>query len=333
MTKAFSDNSDGIQASRRIQIPPLTAYLTKHQSFSTHTICPPEPAPFNSVARVGHSSFAESVRGSSPGRVCLPGLVATWARPWKMAPPDIAMAGVSPAGYGRSCINCSRSKTKCIVRPRSDVCERCCRLKKDCQPMATSRKRTMKKPPSSKTAQLEEKIDDLVSILRASQQASQPSSQTSSTPESTPSQRAFPSRLDSLAAAATSTTPQTRPQPTPASHFPVPIISISKDACDLLMKPSEADFPTPEEAEAYLDKFRGWLRNFPFMHIPHNQSAESLRLEKPFLFKCIMGISTMSIRQLHKIRDDLRKEAAQRVVVEHERSLDLLLGLICYVAW
>ena len=99
------------------------------------------------------------------------------------------------------------------------------------------------------------------------------------------------------------------------------------------MRTSEADFPTPEEAEIYLDKFRGCLRNFPFMHIPHNQSAESLRLEKPFLFKCIMGISTMSIRQLQKIRDDIRKEAAQRVVVEHERSLDLLLGFICYVAW
>ena len=240
------------------------------------------------------------------------------------------MPGGAPAGYGRSCTNCSRSKTKCTIRSNSEVCERCYRLKKDCQPMATFRKRTSKKTHSSKTAQLEEKIDDLVSMLRASQQPPHLSSRPSSKPDSVQSPRNFTSRLDSLAAAATSTASRSHPQPVPALHFPVRVIAANSSRGEIL---PEADFPTPEEAKAYLDKFRGWLHYFPFMHIPYGQSAESLRQEKPFLFKCIMGVSTMSIRQLHSIKDDVRREAAQRIVVDHERSLEVLLGLICYVAW
>src|SRR5687768_4134419 len=91
-----------------------------------------------------------------------------------MAPPQMPSPAPS-AGYGRSCTNCSRAKCKCILRPDGQICERCHRLRKDCQPMVSSRKRTVKKSSSSRTAQLEEKLDDLVSILRASQ--SQPVAQ------------------------------------------------------------------------------------------------------------------------------------------------------------
>jgi len=195
--------------------------------------------------------------------------------------------------------------------------------------MASARKRVARKTTSSRTTQLEEKLDDLVSILRASQQQppqSSPSSQ--STPSFSPAQ-AFPSRLDSLATAATTTPPQpslcatfeTRPS-SYRDHGPPP------RAGDL-NRPE----PTPEEAEIYLEKFRGWIKHFPFLHIPLDVTAEALREQRPFLWRCIMNITTMSAPQQLLMKDRVRQEVAQRVIVDHERTMDILLGLICYVAW
>ncbi|OBT72654.1 hypothetical protein VF21_08578 [Pseudogymnoascus sp. 05NY08] len=82
------------------------------------------------------------------------------------------------APYGKACLNCVRSKTRCAVLPSGPKCERCLRLNKDCQPAPTIRKRKVAKrsKPStasvaSKTAALEEKLDDLTLILQRSQAA------------------------------------------------------------------------------------------------------------------------------------------------------------------
>ncbi|KAM5345319.1 hypothetical protein ACJ41O_011181 [Fusarium nematophilum] len=91
--------------------------------------------------------------------------------------------------------------------------------------------------------------------------------------------------------------------------------------------------PTPAEAEEYLNKFRDWLRNFPFMILPYDVTAEALRKERPFLWLCIMNITSMSVPQQLKLKDRIREEVATRVVVNHERSMDVLLGLITYLAW
>lgn len=91
--------------------------------------------------------------------------------------------------------------------------------------------------------------------------------------------------------------------------------------------------PTPAEAEMYLNKFREWLPNFPFMVLDHGTTAASLRQDRPFLWLCIMNITTMSCVQSTILKERVRQEIATRVVVNHERTMDVLLGLICYIAW
>ncbi|EPE04488.1 hypothetical protein F503_03550 [Ophiostoma piceae UAMH 11346] len=76
-----------------------------------------------------------------------------------------------PAPYGRACSNCSRAKCRCIYRQDGNGCERCYRLKKDCRPSTPVRRRASGKKSSSamlsRTAQLEQKLDGLVSLLTA----------------------------------------------------------------------------------------------------------------------------------------------------------------------
>ena len=230
--------------------------------------------------------------------------------------------------------------------------------------MTSSRKKSSKKPTSSRTAQLEEKLDDLVSILRASQggqpQAGQPhvsqaafvqvqdyqSPQnsmssagrhaTTSQPSGYASSDAYSSRLDSLATAATSTTTRPRIRGCGTANTTglemIPGHPTSQPAAPLRDTDKQPE-PTPEEAEEYLDKFRGWLTYFPFLTIPQSQTAALLRQEKPFLWMCIMNITTMSVPQMTILKETVREAVGKRVVLDYERSMDLLQGLIVYLAW
>lgn len=260
-----------------------------------------------------------------------------------MAPPQLGTPNASSAGYGRSCTNCSRAKCKCILRPESQVCERCARLQKDCQPMVSSRKRTVKKSTSSRTAQLEEKLDDLVSILRAGQTQNQHIPGQPRTDENTPSStrtesttdpalqgpRQFASRLDSLATAATSS-------PTATAPFRVP--NHSDVRClepNLTPKPRLKYLPEHlcAEADRSLKKFRSWLPYFGFLHLPDSVTSEDLRRERPFLYAVIMNITAMSTPEQQVMAENIRRDVAQRLLVDHERTMDLLVGLVIYVAW
>lgn len=263
----------------------------------------------------------------------------------------------APAGYGRSCTNCSRAKCKCILRTAEGPCERCHRLGKDCRPIEASRKRIVKKPSSSQTAQLEQKLDDLVSILRASNHPSlanvlPPDQVNAFSPGAL---AGLPSRLDSLATAATASSSDSNAAPYQAHLTPHPSFNPNTHPQSNISSPANTHHaaasanasvihpalnggrvrtePTPVEAENYLDKFRSWLRNFPFMHVGPDVAASDLRRERPFLWLCIMNITSMSIPQMQMIKERVRMELAQKIFVDHEPSMDLLLGIVVCLAW
>lgn len=230
--------------------------------------------------------------------------------------------------------------------------------------MVTSRKRVTKKTTSSRTAQLEEKLDDLVSILRATQAANansdvnqhqhdehqqqhqhqqqQLQQHDQHQPRNTLPQinsynnpAGFTSRLDSLATAATSSTPGSHSSTlhhgfsSSDTTTHTPLDKASSNINDTSQLPE----PTPAEAEKYLAKFRDWLIHFPFMILPQDMTAAALREERPFLWLCIMNVTSMSVFQQLKLKDRVRQEIATRIVINHEKSMDVLLGIIVSLAW
>ncbi|KAK3192199.1 hypothetical protein K4F52_001829 [Lecanicillium sp. MT-2017a] len=280
-----------------------------------------------------------------------------------MAPPTVAASSQSrPAGYGQSCTNCSRTKCKCILPVDGGACERCRRLGKTCQPIDTARRKTTKKATASRTAQLEEKLDDLVSILKSSQTPQSHShSQSSALPPSQsrpqshsqpppqqqtqygqqqqpqqlqnntsafssvkylptyPEKPNFTTALDSLAHAA-------------SSERQVPGVDYSAVAAAASGNCPHME-PSPQQAEDALAKFRTWLPNFPFVHLPPAMTAAALRTERPFLWLSIMTFSVTSYQQHQYLRERVRREISERVIINHERTMDILLGLIAYLGW
>lgn len=73
---------------------------------------------------------------------------------------------------------------------------------------------------------------------------------------------------------------------------------------------------------------------FPFISITENTSAEKLCQKWPFLLLSILVISSADEPILQKSLDErFRKVLATRVVMQGEKSLDYLHGLLVYLAW
>lgn len=73
---------------------------------------------------------------------------------------------------------------------------------------------------------------------------------------------------------------------------------------------------------------------FPFVSIPENTSAEKLCQKWPFLLLSILVVSSVDEPLLQKSLDErFRKVLATRVVMQGEKSLDYLHGLLVYLAW
>lgn len=189
--------------------------------------------------------------------------------------------------------------------------------------MVTARKRTVRRTATSRTAQLEEKLDDLVSILKGGHQpGTYESMMFTGTPDSSKNGiSSTTAALDSLAAAAT-------------NHRQVNGFPSAEDSENSSRSQSvQVMEPSAEEAQTLLNRFRGWLPNFPFMHLPADATPYSMQEERPFLWLCIKSITSTSGMQQRAMADKIRRELAERIVVNSERNMDLLLGIITVLAW
>ncbi|KAJ5682236.1 phosphoketolase 1 [Penicillium macrosclerotiorum] len=204
--------------------------------------------------------------------------------------------------YGRACKNCSIAKCRCIARTEGQSCERCHRLNKTCLPGNASRARTTQRNnPVARIAQLEGKLDNLVSLLVAGKPLDAP--QTGLVSPSPPLSNSN--------------------SPSSASVAAVPAISVSTLS---VIEPSE---------EQYLDYFRNhMLKYFPFLHITGD--AQSLRQSRPFLLSCIVCAACQSTQVKLRLGAQIKKKVTNCIFLANDPdviNIDLLLGLLTFIAW
>ena len=70
------------------------------------------------------------------------------------------------------------------------------------------------------------------------------------------------------------------------------------------------------------------------MVVPPTVSVEALRYDNPFLFLCIMAVTSFEDPILQRrLGPEIKKQICDRLVMGHEVSMDLLQGLLVFVAW
>ncbi|KAH8880231.1 hypothetical protein GQ53DRAFT_891661 [Thozetella sp. PMI_491] len=247
----------------------------------------------------------------------------------------------TPRGlYGRACVSCSQGKCKCVRSPEGGSCMRCRRLGKQCKSASFSRRAKAKTAARSRVAKIEQKLDGLVALLH-----SQTGYQHGST--------ALPGGIEASAASigvqlaieASSGNHRTLPILTPTSVASCspglsgqtssePLSAFSPaSALSLPYLGYRPNFPSHDPNQT-LHFFRSRiLPSFPFIYIPPSTTAEALHQSYPLLWLCIVSLTTLSLEAKTALSDTIRETLAQRIVLQHMRSLDLLLACLCYLGW
>ncbi|KAK1966081.1 hypothetical protein LY78DRAFT_693024 [Colletotrichum sublineola] len=202
------------------------------------------------------------------------------------------------APYGTACSECSRTKSRCIATSPGSPCERCQRLAKDCVPSNHKRaqKSTVNDDGPSQSSQLEAKIDGLVSLITNKTHATSTGSVLSS------------------------------------GNIPLSVTLSPQADGDLLSYINDLSLSINDED--ILSHFRKTHHpHLPFLSLPSDSSPSPLRQERPFLWLCLVAVSESHTLSQATLNDKVRSVVAQRIVLNLERNLELLQGLLVCIAW
>jgi hypothetical protein len=73
--------------------------------------------------------------------------------------------------------------------------------------------------------------------------------------------------------------------------------------------------------------------NFPFITMTEFARAEDLRRDRPSLYTAIMAVTTRDTLRGKALGQAFLRQLAERMVVNGERNMDLLLACLVYSAW
>lgn len=96
-----------------------------------------------------------------------------------------------------------------------------------------------------------------------------------------------------------------------------------------------AIWPEGGEAESLLSKYRSSMMSvFPFVIIPEQATSASLRSNHPFTWKALMVQACMDDGHRQQVLGkEVLQELSEALLTKPRKSLDLLQGLILFVAW
>lgn len=212
------------------------------------------------------------------------------------------------------------------------------------------RKRKPKTPTTtSKRARIEEKLDDLVSLLQSQNAAkaltdlggsgranvSSPASQQPWAPASVEADGELGCSASGLPAASLSSRAIPGPEVSSlrGSGLP-PQNAASYDTPESLTDATDVGGLSVAEAEVILQTFRTRrLRHFPILHIPLEVTAQDFQRERPFLWLTIRAVCSQSVKEQNVLADKIRQIIAKRTIVDCDRDLDMLQGLLVFLGW
>lgn len=133
------------------------------------------------------------------------------------------------------------------------------------------------------------------------------------------------------------TDPVTRSQPSRASSIPNDSSSSFAEGTvsDTLGTPSSIlDLSQTDDSETCLAIFRDkMLPSFSFTHIAPDVTAQQLQQDRPFLFRAIMAVAYPYKQQKLAYGRQFKDVLGHMTVVQNKSSIDLLQGLLTFIAW
>ncbi|KAF2276867.1 uncharacterized protein EI97DRAFT_442230 [Westerdykella ornata] len=250
------------------------------------------------------------------------------------------------APYGNACAHCVRSKTKCVRLSGGSSCHRCHRLGKNCEPAPHTRKRgSRRKRPSDNRRQLEENVDDVARLRRGMThspcepgiaQDGIPRATTPSLRQERLSPQFLPNHYASVWVPSSSNGHRIPEVP---CDLPVRLTapnsqnSSSFTATDHSGKSLSASETGEHAASVFCDFQTHHLSYYPCIYISPHTTVEQFQQDKPFTWLNMRAVLETSLSKQDELGQEIRETIAKRIVMEGERSVDLLLGLLIHISW
>ncbi|KAF2649761.1 hypothetical protein K491DRAFT_610185 [Lophiostoma macrostomum CBS 122681] len=199
----------------------------------------------------------------------------------------------------KTCNNCFQLKIRCDRTQRTDVCDRCARLGKQCV-FRPARRRDNSAKRDSRIHALEQQVQDLLKTQQPSPIAQQP----------------LPERAPSIASMHLSAVPEV--PPTTGDVIDEDVLSI-------------------EKADTLVELYKSELMpHFPFIIIPADVTGSSLRNQKPFLFLAVITVTSFHDLVLQeKLGERFKYQVTDKVLFGGDDclSLEYLQGLLVVLSW
>ncbi|KAK6606587.1 hypothetical protein H4I96_05049 [Botrytis cinerea] len=224
----------------------------------------------------------------------------------------------------RACESCRASKNRCFFADDSTICQRCDQAKSRCVVREKARPKRARRTarPESST-----KLDDTGSPL-----SSAPSLSADNPSKDGEFSLDLPTTVyhDSAKDTETLQSHHKRVFKDDKSRSPTPV----KSALPLPSKYISARKLTLSQATHLLNSYIPKLPFFPFVTLPANPTIRTLSQQSPFLLLAILTTAAIPHPYLHhQLDQEFRRVLSLKLIVESQKSLDYLLGLLVYIAW
>ncbi|GFF74811.1 hypothetical protein CNMCM6936_001766 [Aspergillus lentulus] len=105
-------------------------------------------------------------------------------------------------------------------------------------------------------------------------------------------------------------------------------------ATDAIRYPLFTPAPSPNRVDERLDFFRSrMLPSFPFIDLNPEMTSCYLRQNRPFLLQAIQTVTTFSTQERFTQVEELKRTLFTSALLQVQSNIDLLLGLLTYLAW
>lgn len=204
------------------------------------------------------------------------------------------------------------------------------------------RRRRTKPAVAGQTSKLEEKLEELVTILKSNVQGAPGVinnaclSTTSQCAAQSSYDNAYNSTVEYEEGASVNSRRSLGGRETvqPSS---TPVTFTSSESASTSMQhimPLSALRPGVEDAESFLDKFRtDFVKHLPFVVISPTLTSRELQQERPILWLCIMAVASSSATQQIALSKEVRATIGREAFVEGTKNMDILLAILVFAAW
>ncbi|KIW98118.1 uncharacterized protein Z519_01702 [Cladophialophora bantiana CBS 173.52] len=229
------------------------------------------------------------------------------------------MNGVGNSGARRkACVRCVKAKAKCSFSGGQGVCDRCRRLRRDC--MLEEAPRRQKEKQSTRIKALEEKVNDLLTLLTPDKNVLGDTNVTTITTTSAPLEQVNSDNV-SFASATKAHSTKTSAPSTAEENRQFDVI----DRGVLTMATADTLLKNYQQVHSQF---------FPFVIVAPEIDAATLRRDAPVLF---LAITTACLEEDHTVQRrlgvELKRMLCERILIRNERNIELLQALLVHLSW